>query len=308
MKIKTILGLNVRPQNMADFTTIMAKIGPLAPDIGVMVRPGDLSQVALPGMFSQLPRLLVYLVDPPLHMPARGCSIMVEVLPKHEQFLSFERAGVSTPRTAMIAPDLALDPAHWGERVVINPSSDSFGRGVALVHTELLARTLRAGGDELRHLLSRQYLVQAFVDSGSIQQKYRATVFLGEVILSYRMISRKAKALPNYSSVSAAIADQYFSSDAESRYQLEKNDTLNEFARLAYQANPDCPLQGLDIQCDESGKPYLIENNAGGNIWKFSDASTWPHKIFGPRRMIAQYGAWDLCARALAAHTRRLAL
>lgn len=307
MNIQTILGLNVRPQNVADFAAITAKMASIAPDVGVLLRPGDLSQTALPSTLSKLPRLLVYLVAPPLHMPSRGCSIMVEALPKYEQFLSFERAGVSTPHTALIAPGLSLDPAQWGERVVIKPSSDSFGRGVALVHTELLAKTIDTAGDELRHLLNRQYLVQAFVDSGDVQQKYRATALLGEVVLSYRMVYRKAKVLPSYSSVSAAIADNYFASDAESRYQLAKDERLNAFARQAYLANPDCPLQGLDIQCDGEGQPYLIENNAGGNIWKFSDASTWPYKIFGPRRMIEQYGAWDLCAQVLVEHTRRLA-
>lgn len=302
-----ILGLNVRPQNVADFAAISQLVTQRAPEIGVLGRPGDLSEIKLVAEMSRLPQLMVYLVNPPLAPPQHGCTLTVEQISKFNQFLSYQRIGVATPLTTCVRPELDLPPDIWGERVVIKPMSDSFGRGVAVIETRLLGEAIKARGPELTRLLDADYLVQQFVDTGPTQEKFRVTVFMGEVVLSYRVIYRKAKSLPAYTSISDAVADEYFTSGPDLRYQLLKDPELDDFARQVYAANSQCPVQGLDIQRGTDGRFYVIENNAGGNVWKFSDARSAPFKIFGAQRMIDQYDAWDVCAEALIDATQNLA-
>lgn len=254
-----------------------------------------------------MPQLMLYLVNPPLSPPQQGCTLTVEVISKLDQFHSYQRAGVSTPRTALVAPELELTPETWGDRVVIKPMLDSFGRGVAVVDIKQLHEVIKSQSAALERLQAAGYLVQQFVDTGPLQEKFRAIIFLGEVILSYRVIYGKARSLPTYSSIDEAIADEYFTEGPELRYQLVKDPELSAFARQVYQANAQCPLQGLDIQRGADGHLYVLENNAGGNVWKFSDVTSKPFKIFGPKRMIEQYKACDVCAQALIDATHRLA-
>lgn len=304
-----LLCLNVRPENQGDFSAIAHKVQALAPHLGVLGRTGDLAWVVLPPDLQALPRLSVYLVNPPSSLPDRGAVLSVTNFGKHEEYLSYVRQGVRTPKTRMLAELHTIDAADWGERVIIKPDDDSYGRSVALVETSMLDQCLRSRNAEYDRLVQRGFMVQEFVDTGRVQDKFRVIVFLGQVILSYRVVYRSSDTLPRYTSLTQAIQANYFVGTPEMglRYQLVIDPEVNAFAQAVYQANPDCPVQGLDIQRDKHGQLFVIENNSGGNVWKFSDRTSSPYQIFGPSRMQAQYKAWDVCAQALVKATRELA-
>jgi hypothetical protein len=307
MLYQRILGLNVRPQNVADFSAISEIVSTIDPTIGVLGRPGDLAAVNLPINLKDLPQLWFYLVNPPLRLHDQGCTISVQRIPKYDQFLSYKQAGVRAPNTIRLRASMpALNADEWGSHVIVKPMSESFGRGVALVETQQVNDVLLKKGAEFDELIKKEYLIQEFIDTGPLQEKFRAIVFLGEVILVYRVIYRKAKQLPSYASISDALADKYFQAQGL-KYQLIKDPELEAFAKSAHKANPQCPLQGLDIQRDLKGHFFVIENNAGGNVWKFSDLNSSPYKVFGPKRMIQQYDAWNVCAQALVRTTCELA-
>ena len=90
---------------------------------------------------------------------------------------------------------------------------------------------------------------------------------------------------------------------------LEHDPEILELARKVHDTVPNYPLLGCDIIREvSSGKLFLIEMNAGGNVWHFSSRRA----VLGLATItredrINQYGAWDIAADTLIAKTRALA-
>jgi hypothetical protein len=305
MPTEKILVINVRPQNVGDFQRITQRIKQRAPDIGVLCRPGDFQPGMVPWHLQGLPRLSVYLVNAPLQLH-EGTILSVCRISKQEQARGFEQAGVDTPRTQAYLPGTVLDSQVWGTHVILKAEGESFGRGVMLCPVESL-NALSADSLPADHpLCKRPYLVQQFIDTGEFLEKFRLTFFMGELLLSYRGVYGRLHHLPR--SLNEALEAQTFVSDARMRYTLECTDELEAFGRRMFNVFPDQPIQGLDIlRSARDGRLYAIENNAGGNVWKFSDEQSLPYKVFGPQRLARQFKAWDRAADALIRQTRELA-
>jgi hypothetical protein len=304
MTLEKLLVLNVRPQNMRDFEHITRRIRARAPDIGVLVRPGDFSPGMLSHELQRLPCLSVYLVNAPVRLHA-GTILSVCRISKLEQARVYAQAGIDTPRTQVFVPGSPLDPQQWGTHVVLKPEGESFGRGVMLCPVDALNAVLPAALPADHPLIQQRYLVQQFIDTGKVFEKYRLIYFMGQLVLSYHGRYARPGHLPRH--LNEALEARTF--DARTlKYTLDGTEELEAFGRRMFDAFPDQPIQGLDVlRSSQDGRLYAIENNAGGNVWKFSDPTSLIYQVVGARALERQFNAWDRSADALIRQTRELA-
>lgn len=305
MSGERLLVLNVRPQNVGDFQQITKRIAQIAPDVAVLGRPGDFQPAMVPLALRHLPRLTIYMVNAPLQL-SQGTVLSVCRISKREQANGFKEAGVDTPLTMPYHVGNQLDPQTWGSHVVLKPEGGSFGRGVILCPVDSLNALSDNALPADHPLRSKSYLVQQYIDTGEFLEKYRLTYLLGELLLSYR--GRYGQLVKRPGNLSEAMAAGTFASDARVHLTLECTEELEAFGRRMFNAFPSQPVQGLDVlRSATDGRLYAIENNAGGNVWKFSDETSLPYKVFGPRALVRQFKAWDRAADVLIRKTRELA-
>jgi hypothetical protein len=222
---------------------------------------------------------------------------------------------------------MKLDPIAYGSHVILKPMSiNSSGDGVHLFR-RARAEMLRPGDFPPHHPIHHDpqgYLVQRFIDTGIRPGWNRVLTFLGEPIYeTYGQLLTERPPLdaPDDVLANAVIAIQ---GSVRQRNWNVQEDVLAE-ARKIGAAFHDAPLLAIDFMRDQNtGRLYFLECNPGGNTWHFSSdqkggvnlrmelGEAHIHgearaNVLGRRRMIEQFGAWDICARALVRKVHELA-
>jgi hypothetical protein len=253
----------------------------------------------------------------PVFRPKRGKVYQGRGLPKAEEAALMAARGLPVPKTALLTPDLVLDPADWGEVVLLKPTdmgTSSQGLGFKLIRTH-----------RVRYMAPHEYpadhpgrrgpmLVQQFItDHGHISYARVLTVF-GEPLYMMRHRSREPMidlTAPDEVLETFRVAHQSFT-DPEMIRTFEDTPEELALARAAYRAVPEIPLQGTDIVRDSEGRRYIIEINSRGNTWHFSSSFQAPaRKKNGPefeRRRRYQMDALRTTARVLVAKTNTEAI
>jgi glutathione synthase/RimK-type ligase-like ATP-grasp enzyme len=219
---------------------------------------------------------------------------------------------VPVPRTAVLTPDLALDPALWGEFVILKPSNlatTSRGMGVRLVRTTRVR--YRPPSDYPREHPGRYgpMIVQEFIDTGARISVYRALTLFGEPL--YVNLERADAPRPGPGASEAEVERHPMTlQQAPSTNSFVADPDVIAVARAAYAALPEAPLQGCDILRQAgSGALYVLEVNPGGNTWHFSsDHLAADRAANGPeleRQRRQQFDAFRTAARVLVERTRR---
>ena len=242
--------------------------------------------------------------------PLRGRVYEGRPIAKLEQVERLAAAGVPVPRTAMLTPDLVLDPAVWGEFVIVKPTDlvrSSHGHGVKLMRTSRVRfkPTSDYPPDHPGHY--GPMLVQQFIDTGDHISHYRALTLFGEPLY----IDRDRAIAPR---ADLAAADEEIERTTIATQGIEKEKWLVEdpdviaIARAAHAAIPEVPLKGCDILREaHTGALYVLEVNAGGNTWHFSsDQLARRRRLNGPefeRRRLQQFDALRTAARLLVEKT-----
>lgn len=247
--------------------------------------------------------------------PRRGMIYQGRRIEKTEQLALLEQAGVAVPRTALLTPGLTLDPADWGDVVIVKPShipTSSRGAGIHLMRTE-----------RVRYRTPKEYppghpgragpiFIQQFIDTGDRIQSCRVLTLFGEPLYCIRDLSlsrRVSLHAPDDEIEGAPIATQQL--DCAGTF-VDDEDVL-AIARAADAAIPDVPLKGCDVLREAgTGKLYVLEVNPGGNTWHFSSAMLAEERAEnGPefeRKRIRQFDALRTSARILAARTMQEAV
>jgi hypothetical protein len=245
--------------------------------------------------------------------PHRGKVYQGWPVPKFEELSRLDAAGLPVPRTAILTPDLELDPAVWGEIVVLKPTdiaTSSQGIGINLMRTS-----------RVRYRSPQEYpadhpgrlgpmMVQQYIDTGEKLTGYRVLTFFGEPLCTHFSHSDAARvdaSAPDGAIESAVVAMQ----KGENRERVLTIDPeVVALARRAHAALPEIPLMGCDIIREApTGRLYFLELNCGGNTWHFS--SNFGEKIrrlHGPEwvlRQRQQFDAMRTAARVLVDRTRR---
>jgi hypothetical protein len=274
--VRRNLILAYRPgwQSLADLETIARHIHELDPTIGVHIVASTIKNTITRKAAARLPTLVVSTGRMPIFKPARGKVYQGLPLPKLEELRRLHAAGVPVPRTAILTPQLVLDPALWGPFVILKPTdiaTSSHGRGIQLMRTE-----------RVRYIAPHDYpadhpgrlgpmFVQQYVDTGDRVRSHRITTLFGEPLMAL-LHSGEAQRVdldaPDEVLEAAPVAIQ--GAGARHTEFIDAPDAV-ALARAAHAAIPEVPLKGCDILRDvRTGRLYVIELNCGGNVWHFS--------------------------------------
>jgi hypothetical protein len=298
----------------ADFMDIAQRIRKIAPDIDVKVlHPNFLT--SLPGATWKNPTLLVSLARGRDITLPRGAILMSHQLSKLQQVEMFRLGGILTPMTASYEFGMHFDPQTWGEFVLMKPMllrMTSHGAGIQVFRTSRLSG-MTAHDFPPSHLVNETpMLVQQFVDTGPLPQKYRALTLCGDVLYIARDTNVGLR--PDLSASDNEIEAGKFHNDGSGEVKIDFGNypEIHAFAQKMAAAFPAAPLLGCDIIKDvHSGELYALEVNAGGNVWHFSSRMLAKRRAKFPedeKARHSQYGAFDVAAKALIRATRRMAM
>lgn len=221
--------------------------------------------------------------------------------------------GVPVPRTETLTSSLVLDPADWGEFVLLKPShlgSSSSGHGIQFIRTSRVRYMPPEAYPEAHPGRWGPMLVQQYIDTGVHLTAYRVLTLFGEPL--YAMLNRSHMTRIGLdrpgAEIEAAVIAMQGVGDRE-RHLIDDPDVL-ALARAAYAAVPEPPVHGVDILRDvHTGRAYVIELNCGGNTWHFSSAMSEPTRTkYGPEfeaHKRRQFDAFRTAARVLVDVTER---
>jgi hypothetical protein len=243
--------------------------------------------------------------------PARGRVYQGRVIPKLEQLRLLSLAGVPAPRTTVLRPETRLDPAEWGEFVIVKPTdlaSSSHGNGIQLMRTSRVRYTSPRDYPADHPGRRGPMVVQRFVNTGNYVSLFRVLTLFGEPLYSAWFHSREPR-------VPLDASDEDIERGVIATQGLTARETdfiapegVLAMARRADAAIPDVPLKGCDIVREEAtGALYVLEVNPGGNTWHFSSGILAEQRARrGPeheQRRMRQFDAFRAAARALVART-----
>src|SRR5581483_853883 len=242
--------------------------------------------------------------------PLRGKIYNGRQIPKLQQLEMMAAKGVSVPKTALLTPELKLDPAEWGEFVIVKPTdlmTSSYGHGINLMRTERVRYKAPEEYPEGHPGRRGPMVVQQFINTGERISLYRVLTLFGAPLYSQLMRSAEKRVdltADDETIESAVVATQAL--EIEKDFVIEPD--VIALAKAADAAIPDVPQKGIDIIRDaNTGKIYVLEVNPGGNTWHFSSryleeirASNGPE--FEKRRR-DQFDAFRTAAKALVAKT-----
>ena len=303
-----------REESADDFREIAMRIKKLDPTICGAMAPEYISEEMLPPHFLALPLLVVYLVNPPASNAEQGIicnatNLTVENLNKIQEYDHFKKHNIPCLPIENFQWGMELDPAIYGDWVVLKPANiQSTGQDINMVPTKLIPK-LTLADFPVEHLIHKDdYLVQKFVKCGKNPTHYRALVFLGDVILSFK--AEQKSSYPNFTSVLNTLLRTSVASNMQDHRNISLiiDGEMNELAKKVSKTLPDYPLLGIDVMRDEeTSKLYVIEINGGGNTWAFSSEMAQKLRLQVSREaLVEQYAAWDVAAEALVMKTNEL--
>lgn len=246
---------------------------------------------------------------------SRGRVLCGRVIAKMAQLRTLHTAGVLVPRSSLLHPGAAFDPAEWGEVVVLKPAdifSSSTGAGISLMRTERVRYVAPEDYPEGHPGRRGPMIVQRFVDTGPRVASYRVLMFLGEPLYCQRMEATAERIGLDADDGALETAPVAMQSHDDTRSFVYEADVI-DIARRAARAFADIPLLGCDVLRDvRTGQVFVVEVNPGGNTWHFSSQFLAAERARNgeafERERREQLDAFGTAALALVAATRELAV
>lgn len=306
--MKKIVAINCRPENSEDFYEIGRRVVRNAQDVGVIVRPGTYVPEELYVNNEKVKLLNLYLVNPPESVHEIGHSLFVKPIDKLDQVSNYKLLNISTPHAENFEFGKVYSPEIFGEYVLLKAKVSSLGENIYAFKLDLLNNLNRDEIPEGHPLLSNDFYIQRYINLGSGNPGYRVMCLLGEPLLSYRWVDKETKKFPQ--TLEESLKPDFFAAKSNERQrELVIDNEVIDFAKEAFTAHIDRPIQGIDVIRDcVTGKLYVLESNCGGNVWSFSMKNSNPYRAFGRKAMILQFKAWDVAARVIIEKTRQLAV
>jgi hypothetical protein len=291
---------------LSDWVTVKEKIEIRAPDIEVRIAENFIPNSVTRRWQIRRPSLVFSVAPLVEYKPWGGTIYCGKEFDKFAQFIRLNAAGLPMPRSVRLTPGLALNPAVWGDYVIVKPSGVESSRGqlVRLIRTE----TITALYDELTQGGQLKMLVQKYIDAtdhaGRIYECRVLTMFGHPIYLL-----KGVEVLPRPSL--AEVVDQRNGEIAYNRRGLKRElrlvveeDVLG-LARRTAQALPEFACLGIDIARDRStGQLYVLEVNTRGAIWHISSPVTPRYPAEVRDNIYRQFSALDTAAGALIERTR----
>lgn len=303
--------LAYRPKRLdpEDFERIGRRVMERAPDTEVFVVNSETLAAATRRRAARRPTLIVSPTRLVRFRPERGKVYQGGAIGKTEQLSRLADAGIPVPKSALLEPDTRLDPAEWGDIVILKPTAPgtfSHGQGIGIMRTARVRYRPPADYPPDHPGSKGPILVQQFIDTGPHPWIVRVLTLFGEPLYSMRIQLRQQR--PALDASDTEIENAQIATNGGPRERiLETDPAVIALARRVYEAIPERPVHGCDIVCDaETGALSVLEINCGGNVWHFSSATAaeWRDTIGGAVQMFDQYGAIDVAASVLIEKTR----
>ncbi len=303
-------------QALDDWYEIAQQVRRIDPATGVFIVRADRPDPELQKQAATLPSLVFSAGPLRAFVPERGKVYHGRLIHKFEQLMRLAAGGVRVPMSTLLQPDTRLDPAKWGEFVVLKPtdiSTSSHGKGIQLMRTARVRYIKPEDYPEDHPGRRGPIVVQQFINSGPRMPHYRVLTLFGEPL--YCQLSEAAENRVDLSSTDETIETAPIAMNVllgKTKTFLYRADVV-ALARAAYRAVPEAPLQGCDIIRDAAtDQLYVLELNPGGNTWHFSSSFQAPLRAIDGAEHEARR-RWHLDAFGTAAHvladvTRREAL
>lgn len=308
-----ILVLSNKRYNPQDFIDIGARIARRADDIEVYALTAGSPASILEATAWKRPTLTVALSTEGAFTPVRGPLLIGRRVEKLQQVEALQRANVSVPPAQPFEQGMKLNREFWGEYVLLKPiplEASSHGEGIQLFRSSQLEKMQLADFPHKHPIHTCPMMIQKFIDTGEYPCKYRALTLCGEPIyIQYTVLTTARPGLAAGDDVLAAAV--VATGGAERTYQHLDYPDVFAFAKRMAAAFPNIPLLGCDIIKDtNTGELYGLEVNPNGNVWHFSSPMWADRRKMFPEavtEMHAQFGAFDVAAKALIQATRQLA-
>jgi hypothetical protein len=298
-------------QSMSDLGTIARLVRALDGRIGTFILPATHRNSASRKAAATRPTLVASTAPLTVFRPLHGRIYQGYPIPKIEQLRRLHAAGVPVPLTTVLGPETVLDPALWGEFVVVKPTdmpSSSHALGINLFRTRRVCFVPPPDYPADHPGRLGPMVVQQYVDTGERLTTYRVLSFFGEPL--YAMLMRTVIRRVDLGSPDAVIeaAPIAYQADADRERLLIRDTDVLAMARAAHKAFPEIPLIGCDIVREaRTGNLYVLELNPGGNTWHFSsDSASEMRARMGPEqveKMRQQFQALRTVAIALVSRT-----
>ena len=324
MAKRNLILIHRGPEYEQDFTEIARKVTAIDKDI-TAYSVDHSSTAQLPSLVWLWPTLVVaFTPQYRLHVK-RGTILKNSQIEKLAQYETFRKAGIATPPTLPFRFGMTLDPLLFGEFVVIKPMDldlTSQGKGTQLFRRQRLER-MEPRDFPLDHPIHKAldgFLVQKFIDTGPYPNYHRVQTIFGNVMYCWRTALTDARTSLDASDAEIERAVIDIKGEGGKERKLVKDSDVERTATRAHAQFPDIPILGCDIIRDEATKIfYVLECNPGGNTWHISSKSGELMRLdfgnakgngparanqLGRRRLIEQYGAFDVVARTLVEKTR----
>lgn len=303
-------------QELADFLSIRDAVAESSPDIEVFIANNESPCSVTRKQAARRPTLVFSPVSLKTFRPARGKIYEGRSMSKIRQVERLAKAGLPVPRTTVLEPETKLDPAEWGEYVVLKPSLPAYqsnGQGISLMCTE----DVRFSPPDTyppdhpgRH---SPMVVQSYIHTGSAISNIRVLTLFGEPLYALQTRSKieTVDLAPQMVRTQNPIVAHQSIASGQKGVKLVDDEEVLGLARACFAACPEAALQACDILRDSrTGQLYILEFNPGGNTWHFSSSRTQRvNEALGRGERLAaarksQFNAFQTAARVLVERAR----
>jgi len=248
--------------------------------------------------------------DPAPWPQFEGPRLTSERLHKVAQLRTMQQAGIPVPRWTRLERNTQIDPAEFGEFLIIKPTDRgaSLGRGVTLIRTSDFERYRDEHAPAYEGYRRSPPVVQEFVYTGEKARQYRVLHFLGRTVLA--VFNENQNLTPFNAPVqSLAVTEKVISVTAGIQRKLVIDPDVVDLARKVAEVFPDRTMVGVDIlRAERTGGLYVLEANMG-NVWMFSNNLTRSaQEMLGRDNMKKQFGAPEIIADAIVERARQVLL
>ena len=236
----------------------------------------------------------------------RGPRLTTKSVHKAIQVSKLEAAGVRVPKTTRLETKTRVDPAEFGEYLIIKPTEKgaSLGRGVTMIRTSEFESYRDEHATQYEKIGRSPPLVQQHIPTGGMPEHFRVQTFLSRVVSCRRSI-QDALTPVNAPMQNLVLAEKVASNSGKLKRELYEDKEIEDFA-LRVDAVFDSVSKGIDIlRSSEDRKLYALEVNMG-NVWhSSSNLGVRNRKFIGVENMIKQYDLFEICAEAIIETSRQ---
>lgn len=295
-------------QDIGDFLTIRNMMIGKSPDISVTIL--SVNESVPSSVFAELSQKPTLLFSPmPITLPSyiRGRLVCPpQTLTKAQEIQKLRDAAFPVPNTYLVSKVEQLKSIDIGPLAVIKPNVGLRGKGVNLIHSDILRRWT---ADQLSRSTSNNHgmIVQQYVNTGVQPMSYRVMTVLGEVTYCIKSTANsRIDRLPlNMSAYGVPIA-----SNVSDRVIVEEQDPdIIELGRRIHRGIDVSPVLGIDLVRDATtNELYVLELNSAGWTWHLSSDHGKEHQRMYSLNLYDQFNALKAITDGLIRETRAKAI